>query len=345
MIKKLLALTLSLLLVFAVCGCKENEIVISDEPVSSDAQQETFYNELTGLPIEESKKNAKPIAVMVNNISTAQGVQTGLNSVDIIYETIVEGGITRMVTVTKDAQKLPQIGTVRSARYVFLDLALGHDATYVHGGYDYTYFQPHKTALGVKTMDINGPQAKYGFREKNGLASEHTLYTTGAKLEEGRKALNLDTTYTPQKWLTFADVSSPLTPATPCKKLNVFFSGTQKTGFTYDAATGKYIKNSNGKERTDYKTGEKLAVKNIFVLFTSVSTYADNYHMNIGLEGGTGYYISNGGAEDIKWSKGDAKNPLKITKADGSELTVNAGNTYICITGKNDMSKTTISAE
>ena len=138
MVKKILAFTLAALLIFTVCGCKENEIVISDEPVSSAAPRETFYNELTGLPIEESKKDAKPVAVMVNNISLAQGVQTGLNSVDIIYETIVEGGITRMVTVTKDASKLPQLGTVRSARYVFLDLALGHNATYVHAGYDYT---------------------------------------------------------------------------------------------------------------------------------------------------------------------------------------------------------------
>ena len=344
MFKKLLAFTLCLILIFAVCGCKENEIVISDD-TESTVEQETFYNELTGLPIEESKKDAKPIAVMVNNISLAQGVQTGLNSVDVIYETIVEGGITRMVTVTKDASKLPQLGTVRSARYVFLDLALGHNATYVHAGYDHTYFAPHKNALGVKTMDINSSASKYGFREKNGLASEHTLYTTGAKLEEGRKAMGIDTTYTPQKWLTFADTAAPITPATPCTKLNVFFSGTQKTGFNYDAATGKYIKSSNGKERTDYKTGEKLAVKNVFVLFTSVSAYADKYHMNIGLEGGNGYYISNGGAEDVKWSKGGAKDPLKITKADGSELTVNAGNTYICITGKNDMAKTTISAE
>lgn len=344
MIKKLLAFTLAFLLIFTVCGCKDNEIVISDAPEST-VPQEKFYNELTGLEIDKTKQNAKPIAVMINNISVAQAVQTGLNSADIIYETIVEGGITRMVTVTKDATKLPQIGTVRSARYVFLDIALGHNATYVHGGYDYTYFLPHKNALGVKTMDINSSASKYGFREKNGLASEHTLYTTGAKLEAGRKALGFETTYTPQKWLTFADAAAPVTPATPCTKLNVFFSGTQKTGFTYDAATGKYIKNSNGKEKTDCKTGEKLAVKNVFVLFTSVSAYADGYHMNIGLDGGTGYYVSAGGAEDIKWSKGGAKDPLKITKLDGTELTVNAGNSYICITGKNDMAKTTISAE
>ncbi len=344
MIKKLLAVTLSMLLLFTVCGCKNKDVVISDD-IESTVENEKYYNELTGLEIEEDKKDAKPVAVMVNNISVAQGVQTGLNDVDIIYETIVEGGITRMVTVTKDAQKINQIGTVRSARYVFLDLALGHNATYVHGGFDGTYFKPHKESLGVKTMDINGPQAKYGFRERNGLSSEHTLYTTGAKIEEGRKAMGVETTATQKKWLTFADEKTPATPSTPCAKVNVFFSGSQKTGFTYDAATGRYTKNSNGKEKTDFKTGKKLTIKNIFVLFTTVSPYGDGYHMNIGLEGGTGYYISNGGYEEIKWTKGSAKDPLSITKADGSELTVNAGNSYICITGQNDRAKTTLTAE
>lgn len=344
MTKKIFALTLSLLLLLSVCGCKENEIVISDE-TPSVVEKQKFYNELTGLEIDEAKKDAKPVAVMINNISTAQGVQTGLNSVDIIYETLVEGGITRMVTVTKDVTKLPQIGTVRSARYVFLDIALGHNATYVHGGFDPIYFKKHKDELGVKTLDINSTAAKYGLRQKNGLSSEHTLYTTGAKLEEGRKAFKMDTTATQTKWLSFGDAAAPITPATPCTKLNVFFSGSQKTAFTYDAATGRYVKSSNGKERTDYLTGEKLTVKNIFVLFTTVSAYSDGYHMNIGLQGGTGYYVSNGGYEEIKWSKGSANNPLSITKADGTELTVNAGNSYICITGQNDRAKTTLTAE
>lgn len=347
MLRKIFAAVIALVMVFCVCGCAQNEVFVStDEPVSSEEKSTTAINPLTGLEIDSSKKNAKPVAIMINNIKTAQPVQTGLMNADVVYETLVEGGITRMVAVTKDVTKLGQIGSVRSARYVFLDLALGHDAVYAHAGFDQLYFANHRSELGLKTFDLNsGATSKYGFRYSNGLSSEHTMYTTGEKLAKGIDDLDFGKTSSVDKWLTFGDKDAPTTPANVCNSINVYFSGSYKSVFTYDAESGKYIKSVSGTTRTDYLTKEKFAFKNVFVLFTSVSPFSDGYHMNVELTGGTGYYVSNGGYEEISWSKGSAKSPLKITKADGTELTVNAGTSYICITDKDDKAHTTITAE
>lgn len=73
---------------------------------------------------------------MINNISTAQPVQTGLNKADIIYETEVEGGITRLMAVFQDITTAEKIGTIRSARYPYVDLAMGHNAIFIHCGQD-----------------------------------------------------------------------------------------------------------------------------------------------------------------------------------------------------------------
>ena len=80
---------------------------------------------------------------MINNISVAQSVQTGLSKADIVYETEVEGGITRLLAVFQDITAAEKIGTIRSARYPYVDLAMGHNAIYVHCGQDGTYCEPH----------------------------------------------------------------------------------------------------------------------------------------------------------------------------------------------------------
>ena len=345
--KKLLALLLCLLLAFCVIGCGDKP---SEETSSltdnASSEPEVFYNPLTGLKISESLANSRPVAVMINNAKPAQAVQAGLNSFDILYETEVEGGITRMMGVTKNISAMPQIGTVRSARYPYLDLALGHDAVYVHAGLDKTYFAAHKKELGITTIDINSADAQYGFRDRsNGLATEHTLYTTGEKLNAAINARSLSRTTDKNTWLKFAEEGAAVTPSAPCTGVTIPFSTSYITGFSYDSASGKYIKNSNGNEKTDYITGQKLRVTNVFILFTDIQKYPDNLHVEVELQGGTGYYVSAGGYKEITWSKGGAYDALTIKNADGTEFTANAGNSYICLVKNAQQSKVKFTAE
>lgn len=58
----------------------------------------------------------------------------GQSQADIIYECLAEGGITRMMGVYQSVEGVGMIGSVRSARPYYLELALGHDALYIHAG-------------------------------------------------------------------------------------------------------------------------------------------------------------------------------------------------------------------
>ncbi|WP_300821362.1 DUF3048 domain-containing protein, partial [uncultured Oscillibacter sp.] len=90
-------------------------------------------NPLTGLPMEPEYENLRPIAIMLNNLKAAQP-QLGISQADIIYEVPVEGGITRMLCLYQTVEGVDILGSVRSARPYFVELALGHDAVYVHAG-------------------------------------------------------------------------------------------------------------------------------------------------------------------------------------------------------------------
>ncbi len=342
MFKKLLIFSLCLVLVFSFTACKSDKDVSSNLSTGQVEEEEKIElkgtNPLTGLKMKEELYLNKPLALVLENSTTVQGVQTGHGKFDILYETIVEGGITRMLGVTKDPSVLAQVGNVRSAREVFLELACGHDANMVHWGFDYFHFAELKNSLGINTLDLNG-NGKYCFREPNGLSSEHTGYTKGEMLISGITDKKFPTTTKNPDWIKFNDEETVTTPAAVAKTVTVPFSGSYVTGFNYDAQTGLYVKNNKGKEWTDCKTGEKAEFKNVFVLFTTIVPHnCGSYqgdtknHYKVHLEGGTGYYVSNGGYEEITWTKGGPNNALSFKKADGTELTANAGKSYVCIT-------------
>ncbi|MBO5106155.1 MAG: DUF3048 C-terminal domain-containing protein, partial [Clostridia bacterium] len=99
---------------------------------------------------------------------------------------------------------------------------------------------------------------------------------------------------------------------------------------------------SGTSKHSDYKTGKQLTFKNILVLKTAVTPLSSNgYIVKTGLSGGEGYYISNGGYQKIKWSKGNTKNPIKITLEDGSACSYNPGNTWVCLVNKKNSVKIT----
>ena len=159
MLKRLLILTLAALAVLlSGCSIDPPEPNRKDETSNtvSVKEPEEILNPLTGAPdIVSGKENNRPVAIMINNISVAQPVQTGVNNADIVYETEVEGGITRLMAVYQDIASVGQIGPVRSARYPYVDLALGNDAIYVHCGQDNLYCKPHLKDVDDESIDTN----------------------------------------------------------------------------------------------------------------------------------------------------------------------------------------------
>ncbi len=343
MLKKIIAITMCLLMVLSLSACKKNkgeESNLSTGDVSNEtASENKNINPLTGLSMDESLYYNTPVAVVLENSKTVQANQTGHNRFDILYETIVEGGITRMLGITKNVEALGQVGNLRSAREVFLELAQGHSANLIHWGYDHFHFQSLKNKLDVKTIDLNS-NAKYRFREQNGLSSEHTGYSTGESLAAAVAELGLPQTVENAKWISFNPENASKTPAGTATTVSVPFSGSYVTGFNYNAETGMYTKNNNGTVWTDWKTGETAEFKNVFVLLTTIAPHNcsdyngdDKNHVKVSLDTGKGYYISNGGYEEITWKKGwSTGTRFVFTRADGTELSANAGKSYVCIT-------------
>ncbi len=352
-IKSLIALLLAVVFVFSLSACgtaKPTDDPTLDVPSSSDLassddkQDEpappppppTYYNALTGEMslLDPDAVGKKPVAITINNLRVAQKVQCGLDKADVVFETEVEGGITRLLALFSDVSAVEKLGTVRSLRVVFADIAAGMNALLFYHGIDEDYCTPH-----LKTLGINSHQIGYktdSYREKNGLAYEHRLYTSGELLDgviAGKK--NWKTESNGKSWLTFSESEAKVAPsATSAVNITVPFSGSSSTQFIYDEELQKYARARKDVEYIDALSGNRELFTNVFILKTTITNYDDGYHKNVSLEGGEGYYASAGGIIPIKWSKGASKDNFKFTNEDGTPLTVNQGNSYVCIVSK-----------
>jgi len=337
-IRSFISILLCLVLVFSLSSCKKQEENTPSD-TSSTIQIPKDINPFTGLELDPAASNLRPVAIMINNISVAQEVQTGVDKADIVYELYAEGGITRLLAVYKDPSKVGNIGTVRSARYSHISLAMGHDAIYVHAGANKSHAVPLMKETGLDNFNLNGGStSKYGFRVKNGKASEHTLYTSGEKLNEGfekleyRRELKSD----PELWQAFSDKELKLTEG-ECTEVSVTMSGASNTTFKYNAETGRYTRYRGTTERKDYNTGKSVTFKNILVLKTTLTNTNNSKGVVLtNLVGGEGYYMVNGTYQSVKWKKGDHTDVLKVTNVDGSELEYNKGNTWVCLVDKDN---------
>lgn len=348
---------LVLIFVFLFGGCKASTKP-EPKPAENFSQNETstvqppavktVTNPLTGLnDLNPDVAGNRPVAIMINNIKTAQKVQEGLSKADIVYELYVEGGITRLLAVYKDPSVVKELGSVRSARYSYVDLAAGHDAIYVHCGMDPTYCAPYMKRLGFDNFNLNsGSTADYGFRKSNGLSSEHTVYTTPEKLAKGFKTLGWRTEIKQRHRSNWQSFNSPDNPATlspsTANKIVVPMSSSYVSGFNYDPATQMYLKTENGAAHTDKLYNTQLSYKNVLVLFSSIVTQSDGKHVNTTLSNGNGYYFSQGTYIPVKWSKGGTYDALKLTDEAGQAIGYNAGSTWVCFANNNIRSSTVI---
>lgn len=342
---KLLSMLLIFLLCFSLsaCGNKDSESDLSSEIdsslVSSEPEPEAVpqikyeINPLTGLEtLTEDEVDLRPVAVAVSNISVAQPIQSGIGGADVVFETVTEGGITRLLALYKSpSEAVGNIGSIRSARVVFAELAASFNAVYVHHGMDEVYCRPLVNQLKIPRIEVS--EKHYGSRISNGKAWEHRLYTSGSKLKTAIADKGYNKNGKSDPWLYFSYKKTA--SESIAKNVTVRFNNSYISNFYYNEETKKYTRGSKGSVMQDYFSKAEANFTNVFVLYASVSPYPDNIHTQVKLNGGNGYYITQGGYEQITWSKSGTSKPISFKDSAGNTLSVTPGNSYVCIVDKN----------
>lgn len=335
--KKWISLILAICLSLTCVGCGLLPDTAEDSNNDSGTKKEAaVLNPLTGEALENPDVvNNRPVAVMLNNLKAAMP-QMGVSQADVIYEYIVEGGITRMVGIFQDISGVGNIGTVRSARPCFVETAAGLDAIYIHaGGSDEAYSD--MDAWGIDHLDGCGAASDLFWRDAARMQSagmEHSMLTSGSNLAgylpQSGFRLTHNTGYTYP--ITFKADGTP-SGGTDAATVTVKFSHYKTGVFSYHEDDRLYYISEYDAPYIDGNTEKQVGVTNLLVLKTSVVNSGDGAgHMIVDLQGsGSGTYFCGGKAVDITWQKNSTNDPFSYTLSDGSPLVMGAGHSYVCV--------------
>ena len=278
------------------------------------------------LTVYDVNSNKRPIAIMIDN-NVGNNAHVGLQDAYLTYEIIVEGGLTRIMAIFKDVNT-SVIGPVRSSRHYFLDYALENDAIYAHYGWS-TYAENDIKALGVN--NINGLYDKGYYRNYN-VAAPHNVFTSIEDLYNVSTSKGYSTTSNNYSLLNYTpddvnfDATSDLLTA---NNISMTYSNSQVRSYTYDATNGYYLRYMNNSPHTDRDSGEVYHYKNIIIMKVNNSTLDSYGRQDLDTVGsGEGYYIANGYAIPITWSKASRSAKTHYYYSD-NELVVADGNTMI----------------
>lgn len=331
------ALILVILILPAGCAKKsspvpsENIGVKSDDNKSKGDSLSDFNtgpkvkNPLTGLPMDVKYEKQRPFAVMIENEYHARP-QSGLSNAPVVYEALAEGGITRFLAIFL-GQELDEIGPIRSARPYFLDYAMEYDGVYIHYG---ASPQAYADIKKLKIDDIDGIYDRITFWRDHSRREPHNAYSSTPNMLKASEKRGYMKPVDIQAW-DFND--GDVAPAgETLENFKLTYFSNYSVSYKYDMTKKAYERYINGKPHTERKTGEPIFVKNIIVQYVNARVVDKVGRLEMDTTGsGKGYYISDGYWEKITWKKNTRSARTIYTLADGTELKINPGNTWIQI--------------
>lgn len=318
-----------------------SEVSVSTEILEEEIPEGKVVSDLTGEFIDESIANQRPIAVMVDNEKKALP-HYGLTKADIVYEMVnstANDRVTRLMALVKDWGAIEQLGNVRSARATNCMLAMEWNAILCHDGGPF-YINDY---IALPSLDnLSG-----GFsRIPNGKAYEFTEYISEGEVAKRLDANNIETEYNNYyegTHFTFAN-GVELVDGEAAVKVELPFPH-NSSELEYSEEDKVYYYSEYGQPHLDPgNDNAQLCFKNVIIQEADMLThfvteangkvnYDQNGYMFYQLENssGKGYYLINGKMTEITWEKDSLTSPTRYYDANGNELVLNVGKTYIAI--------------
>jgi len=333
--KKLLTVLLIILgvLILGVVGYVVYKRYFSPEKIATVniKKSDKIANGLDGTLVSPDLANRHTLGIIVENHPDARP-QVGLDKASIVYEAISEGGITRFLAMY-GPNNADKVGPVRSARTYFVDWVSEYNAFFAHCGGNLDALDKVKSDNILDLDQFAVGDAAYWREPKPGIASEHTLFTSTDKLYNVAKEKN---------WPQAADFQAykfikEQTKGTTAGKVTIdFSSASYKVDWSFDSATGNYLRNMAGAAHKDATSGEQLTAKTIIIQSVerreATTSIGENGWAMTAIGTGKAIVISNGTKTDATWKKDARTSRTLFYDAQNKEIQYLPGKFWIEIT-------------
>ncbi|MFW6287920.1 MAG: DUF3048 domain-containing protein [bacterium] len=293
-----------------------------DEP-GIERQNVYVTSPFTGLPIDDIKIQ-KAMMVLVEN-SPAARPQSGLHEASIIYETLVEGGITRFLAIYWD-QIPDKIGPVRSARPYHIEIAKEYDALFLHAG-----GSPQALEIlardNIESIDQIYSGSKHFYRS-NERKPPHNLYTGRASITDYLEEL-LGHEY--KNRFDFQRISFLTEDDQYADYIRVNFWGGTKVVYKYNEKNNNYLRYYGSEERPHISDNIQLEANNIIVQYVRTKQIDEVGRLEMDLEDrGRALLFKDGIVVEGLWENSENSWTTFYDNL-GEEYSLNPGQTWIIL--------------
>ncbi len=277
---------------------------------------------LRGTVVPESSITGPSLAAKIDNHPDARP-QWGLEHTDLVYEELVEGGLTRYVAVW--FSDVPaEIGPVRSIRPMDPDIIspLGGIVAYSGGQ---QRFVAMMEATDVHNAIHGGQDDRFMYRSRD-KAAPHNVVVRAQELRAAYASLA-----PPVQQFSYSADPSRATSAifgTPAVGLDLQFSRGGARGWDWDGASGTFLRTQEGRADLD-AAGAQLRAVNVVALSVDVDWQYGDIPKTVMVGSGRAWIATGGRVIEALWSKADRTAPIALTRTNGLPIYLAPGNTWV----------------
>lgn len=303
---------------------------------------------LTGIKYEDTTAEAKQItrpsvACKIDNSSAARP-QLGLNSTDVVFDEMVEGGLTRLVAVWHSKQP-NSIGPVRSIRPMDPDIISPFGGIVCFSG-GQRRFVDMMGATNVFNASETTEQGKGTFSRSSDRYAPHNVMVDVNKLAGHHTDLAA-----PQMMFDFAADLATSTAAVsgkPAAKFTARYPAATAT-WVPDSLGTQWLRTQDGKAHLDAADKSQIHATNVVVLNVGIDrSYLDGKYGNVPktvmVGKGSGFVFTGGKYVAINWSKADQVSKIQLMDSTGAAILLAPGNTWVELLPKSPEGKLTVTA-
>lgn len=299
---------------------------VTTTPPTSRPQATTTTSALATSPLnglsvaDESLLDRRVMAVKIDNHRAARP-QSGIQDADVVFELLVEAGITRFIALFHAADST-YVGPIRSVRSTDPTLLLPLGATLQTASGDRRVLS-HVDDLGLDLISITRATT---FRI-DARRAPHNLYGDTFAMRDYADSHDYPDDPPPSMFI-FGEPSAPTGPA---NRVTLSWSGGNVINWEYNGTRYLRFQGSTPHDWVDRSgNGGQVAFDTLVVLFVDRESSVSNPSFET-LGSGRAFLFYGGAVVEGTWSRPDIDHVFTLTTDDGDEMTFPPGSIWISV--------------
>ena len=309
-----------------------------EELLREDSRKKTLNTGKLQCPLDgalvDRLPQDRPVAVVIDNLPRARP-QSGLTKADLVYETLAEGGVTRLLAVYYHGEA-SSVGPIRSARPYFIELAGGVNAILVHSGGSPEALELLKNSNFPHLDEFRHPRYFWRISQRR---PPHNLYSSISNLHKLARDYGLNNEV---KVPSFNFISDEVKEYIGEKKslqsdeVKIHFPRGYEVTYSYDPEEQTYCRFVDEKPHLDAATNSQLSARNIIVQFVKTNVVDGQGRLEMALtDHGRALVFSGKKVIEAVWQKSSADRPTTFKTMDGETVELLPGQSWIEIIPQN----------